>query len=157
MNKNILQGIFFGVYSAVITDIGLIFGIYKGSHSKKSILAGLATVSLCDTLADAYSLYISIKSENKDSSKNASVAGISAALCKFSITIIFIMLFFIFDIDNAIYFSVVYGSILIVVSSTYLSYIRKENYTNTIKYFAFYVIICILSYYIGFLVKMYIN
>ena len=61
MEKDYLQGLYFGIISGTITTLGLIIGLRSGTMSKLAIIAGILAISISDTLSDAFGLYISKK------------------------------------------------------------------------------------------------
>jgi len=59
----------FGLTSGVITTLGLMMGLYSGTHSRLAVIAGILTIALADSLSDATGIYLSEESENVHSKR----------------------------------------------------------------------------------------
>jgi len=54
----------FGLTSGVITTLRLMMGLYSGTHSRLTVIAGILTIALADSLFDAAGIHLSEESEN---------------------------------------------------------------------------------------------
>ena len=152
MEKNYLQGIYFGIISGTITTLGLIIGLRSGTMSKLAIVTGILAIAISDTLSDAFGLYLSKKAENtKDKSDAPFKTAVSVVIAKFIIAISFLVpILFISGINKSVIMSVIWGIIMIISASVYLSFIRKENIIlNTFKYIILTFFIIIVTHYSG--------
>tara|TARA_B100000674_G_C37872858_1_gene930422 strand:- start:831 stop:1316 length:486 start_codon:yes stop_codon:yes gene_type:complete len=152
MEKNYLQGLYFGIISGTITTTGLIIGLRSGTMSKLAIISGILAISISDTLSDAFGLYISKKAEDKkDISDGPLKTAIGVIFAKFIIANSFLIpVLLVSGIDLSVIICLVWSAILIVSSTSYLSIIRRENVIlNTSKYLFLTFIIVIITHYSG--------
>jgi len=69
MRETLLKGVGFGLTSGVITTLGIIVGLYTGTHSKLAVLAGMIVLALADALSDAMGIHISEEAEGEHTAK----------------------------------------------------------------------------------------
>ena len=152
MDKDYLQGFYFGIISGTITVLGLIVGLRAGTMSKKAIISGILAISISDTLADGFGLYTSKKAEKiKDKSDGPLKSGITVIITKFLIANSFLLpVLLIKDINLGIVISMIWGCILISISTTYLSILRKEKkIINISKNLILTIFIVFITHYSG--------
>jgi len=160
MDKNYLQGLYFGIISGIITVLGLIIGLGAGTMSKGAILAGVVAISISDTLADGFALYTSKKAEEtEDKSYGPLQAGSIVVITKFILALSFIVpLLWITDIHQSVIICLIWGCSIILFSAIYLSILRKEIIImNAAKYLTLTLFIVCLTYYSGVKINTYIT
>jgi VIT1/CCC1 family predicted Fe2+/Mn2+ transporter len=117
VRESLRTGISFGLTSGVITTLGLMVGLYSGSHSKPVVLGGILTIAIADAFSDAVGIHISEESKQGSSEKHVWVATASTFLSKFLFALTFVVPVLLFDLYMAILVSVVWGfSVLGVLS-----------------------------------------
>lgn len=52
-------GISFGLTSGVITTLGLMAGLYSGTHSRAIVIGGILTIAIADAMSDALGIHVS--------------------------------------------------------------------------------------------------
>jgi vacuolar iron transporter family protein len=134
-------GISFGLTSAVISTLGLMVGLHSGTGSKTVILAGVLTIAIADSFADALGIHISEESENVHTTRQIWSATIATFMTKFFFTLTFIVPVLLLPLFTAIIVSIVWGvSILTVLN--YL--IAKAQSKRPWKIIASHVLIAIV-------------
>ena len=68
MREAFRTGASFGLTSGVLTTLGLIVGLYAGTHSKLAVMGGIFTIAIADALSDALGrrLVINVLYINRD-------------------------------------------------------------------------------------------
>lgn len=135
------SGLSFGITSAAITTLGLIIGIYAGTHSLAIILSGILTVAIADSFADSLGVHLSQEAVGTNSSKVVWQSTIITFLAKLLFALTFIIPFLFLVIDFAIIICVVWGFILIG-SLSYL--IAKNTKQKPLKVIAEHYLIMIV-------------
>jgi len=122
INKHSLEvGLSFGITSGIITTLGLMVGLYSGTHSRITIIGGILTIAIADSFSDALGIHISEESEGIHTDKEIWQSTISTLLAKFIFTTLFIIPILIFELNTAIIVSVVLGLSLLSILSFALS------------------------------------
>ncbi|MDI9597668.1 MAG: hypothetical protein QM220_09105 [Atribacterota bacterium] len=122
INKHSLEvGLSFGITSGIITTLGLMVGLYSGTHSRITIIGGILTIAIADSFSDALGIHISEESEGIHTDKEIWQSTISTLLAKFIFTSLFIIPILIFKLTTAIIVSVVLGLSLLSILSFVLS------------------------------------
>jgi VIT1/CCC1 family predicted Fe2+/Mn2+ transporter len=91
MKHSLKVGFSFGLTSGIITTLGLMIGLYSGTHSKLAVLGGILTIAIADALSDALGIHISEESENKHTTKEIWESTISTFFSKFIFALTFVI------------------------------------------------------------------
>ena len=127
MKHSIQVGISFGSTSGVITALGLISGLYFGTESRTTLIAGIITIAIADSLSDALGIHISEESENIHTTKDIWISTVSTFLTKFIISSSFLIPLFIFPLSSAVPLSIIWGTFLLAIFSFYLARSQSKN------------------------------
>jgi VIT1/CCC1 family predicted Fe2+/Mn2+ transporter len=149
MDKAMRIGFSFGLTSGIITTLGLIVGLHSGTHSKLVIIGGILTIAIADAFSDALGMHISEESENKKT-RDIWISTITTFLTKFIFALTFFVPVFLFDINTAIFLSVVWGLSLITILSIYIAKKQgKQVWKVTLEHLAIAILVIIITHYIG--------
>ncbi|MCW8966216.1 MAG: hypothetical protein OQK82_05975 [Candidatus Pacearchaeota archaeon] len=152
MKKSIQKGFGFGITSGIITTLGLIIGLYSGTHSKVVVLSGILTIAIADAMSDALGIHISEESVSKDY-KQVWESTVSTFLFKFIFASMFILPFLFLELQSAIIFCIAFGMILLGVFSYYIAKSHKEKPIPVIsEHVIIGIIVVVLTYFVGELV-----
>jgi len=155
MNHSIKIGLSFGLTSGIITTLGLIMGLYSGTHSKLLVIGGILTIAIADAFSDALGIHISEESENKHSDKEIWQATASTFLSKFFFALTFIIPIVLFPLPLAVIISIIWG---LLVLGTFSFWITKGNKLRRWKVVAEHLIIALIvitaTYFIGSWIKI---
>lgn len=150
MENSIKKGLSFGLASGVITTLGLMVGMYSGTHSESVVIGSILTIAVADSLSDGLGMHLSEESQSSSTSKSIWQATFSAILTKFLIAVTFIIPILLLDLNTAIIVSIVWGLVLIILFSYYLAKSKKENPTNVIlEHIGITILVITLTYFIG--------
>lgn len=154
MKISIRKGIGFGLTSGIITTLGLIIGLYSGTHSKMIILAGILTIAIADALSDSLGIHISEESSRKQKQKQVWESTISTFLSKFFFALTFIIPVLLFQLTPAVIISIIWGLSLITLFSYYIAKIRNMKPVKVIKeHVTITILVIILTYLAGSLIS----
>ncbi|MBU1327135.1 hypothetical protein KKB64_04695 [Patescibacteria group bacterium] len=127
MKHSLKTGLSFGLTSATITTLGLMVGLYSGTHSKAAVLGGIFTIAVADAFSDALGIHISEESENIHSPREIWESTFSTFFSKFFFALTFAVPLLTLSLPTAITVSVVWGLTLLTVFSVYLAKLQKIN------------------------------
>jgi len=154
MRHSLKVGFSFGLTSAVITTLGLMVGLYSGTHSKLVVLGGIITIAVADAFSDALGIHISEESENKHTAKEIWESTISTFLFKFTFAITFVVPVLLFPLPTAIIVSIVWGLLLLGIFSLYMAREQKAKPWKVIsEHILIALIVIAVTYYVGILVE----
>jgi len=150
MNDQIKKGFGFGITSGIITTLGLIVGFYSGAYSRIVIIGGILIIAISDSMSDALGIHISEEFEGGSSEKEVWMATGFTFLFKFFFAMLFVLWFLFFSVKAAVFLSVAWGTLLIVVFSLYLAKKQKVSAFRVIfeHVFIMFLVICI-TYFVG--------
>ena len=121
MRKSLKTGLGFGITSGVITPLGLLVGLYASVGSKAAIIAGILTIAIADSFADALGIHVSQEFEKTNTNKDVWAATLYTLFVKFGMALSFIIPFFVFSLGCAVITSVVYGMIVLAICSYFVA------------------------------------
>lgn len=150
MKHSVAKGIGFGLTSGVITTLGLLVGLYSGTHSMIVVLGGILTIAVADGMSDALGIHISEEIIKKNSCKQVWESTIATFFTKLLFALTFAIPVIFLPLDTAIAVSVAWGILLIGI----LSYrIAKKKKTSVAKAMAEHIgiaiVVVILTYLLG--------
>jgi len=153
MNESVKSGISFGITSGTITTLGLMMGLYSGTHSKMVVIGGVITIAIADAMSDALAMHISEESRKGANKKRIWNATLSTFLSKFFYGLSFLVPILIFALRDAIIVSVVYGLLMLSFLNYKIAKSNKESVSKTIfEHLIIAVVVLVLTYYVGFFV-----
>lgn len=149
MNNAYKTGIGFGLTSGIITTLGLMIGLYSGTHSKIAVIGGIITIAIADALSDSLGIHISQESSGA-SIKKVWQSTILTFITKFFVAISFIMPFLFLTLEDAVFISVVYGIGLLGLFSYYIAVKRKEKpFKVILEHLTLAFLTIIITYLVG--------
>jgi VIT1/CCC1 family predicted Fe2+/Mn2+ transporter len=154
MRHSIKTGLSFGLTSAIITTLGLMVGIYSGTHSRVAVIGAILTIAIADAFSDALGIHIAEESENKHTPKEIWEATFSTFLSKFLFAMTFVLPVLFLRLNTAIIISILWGLFLLSLFSFYLA---KEQKTKPWKVIFEHLLIAIVvitaTYYVGIWIR----
>lgn len=158
MQEAIKRGLNFGLTSGVITTLGLMIGLYSGTHSKMVVIAGVLTIAVADSFSDALGIHVSEESISGNNKKRIWASTISTFLSKLVFTLTFVVPIFIFDLRQALLVDFIWGFVILSVASYKIAKEQKSKPINVISEHIFIAIVVILaSHYLGRYINLYIK
>ncbi len=146
---HIKSGIGFGLTSSIITTIGLMVGLFSGTHLRVAVIGGVITIAIVDALSDAFAMHISEESTGDESARDIWAATFSTFGAKFFFAIIFIVPVLLLELQTAIFASIVFGLLLIIAFSVWIAKSQNENIVKVVAEHLFIAIVVIVLAYLA--------
>ncbi|MFH1450830.1 MAG: hypothetical protein ABIF92_02515 [archaeon] len=127
MEHSIKIGVLFGLTSGVITTLGLMVGLYSGTHSELAVIGGILTIAIADAFSDALGIHVSEESENKHTAKEIWASTLSTFLSKFFFALTFVVPVLLFELSTAVIVSIFWGLFVLTVANFYIGRQKKEG------------------------------
>lgn len=145
----ILTRFSFGATSALITNIGLIVGFDYTKNPKISIIGGILVIAIADNISDTLGIHIYQESANHNI-KEVAISTYMNYISRFLVSIIFVVIVYVFPIKIAIILSLIYGlSVLSVISYIIAKNMTKKPLRMVLKHLSIALLVIILSNYLG--------
>ncbi len=150
MKHSLKVGFSFGLTSGIITTLGLMIGLYSGTHSKLAVLGGILTIAIADAISDALGIHISEESENKHTAKEIWESTISTFFSKFIFASTFIIPVLLFELSTAIVVSIIWGlSLLSILSFSIAKKQKGKPWKAVAEHLIIAVVVIVVTYYVG--------
>ena len=150
MKHSLKVGFSFGLTSGIITTLGLMIGLYSGTHSKLAVLGGILTIAIADAISDALGIHISEESENKHTAKEIWESTISTFFSKFIFASTFIIPVLLFELSTAIVVSIIWGLSLLGILSFSIAREQKGGPWKAVaEHLIIAVVVIVATYYVG--------
>ena len=150
MKHSLKVGFSFGLTSAIITTLGLMVGLYSGTHSRLVVIGGILTIAIADAFSDALGIHISEESENKHTTREIWESTISTFLTKFVFAVTFVVPVLLFPLTIAIIVSIVWGLSLLGIFSFYMAKEQKIKPWKVIsEHLLIAIIVVVITHYTG--------
>jgi VIT1/CCC1 family predicted Fe2+/Mn2+ transporter len=117
MKDSVKIGMNFGATSGVITTLGLIVGLHASTQSRLAVIGGILTIAIADALSDAFGIHLSEESQQEKSHIHAWTTTLYTFLFKFMITGSFLLPLLMCDTITAIYWSILWGILILLILS----------------------------------------
>ncbi len=143
-------GLSFGLTSGTITTLGLMVGLYSGTHSKLVVIGGILTIAIADAFSDALGIHVSEESEGKHTEKEIWLSTISTFFSKFLFALTFIIPVLLFELLIAIIVSIIWGLLLLGIFSFKIAKDQNAAPWKVIgEHLLIAIIVIIATYYLG--------
>ena len=150
MKHSLKVGFSFGLTSGIITTLGLMIGLYSGTHSKIAVIGGILIIAIADAFSDALGIHISEESENKHTTREIWESTISTFLSKFIFALAFIVPVLLLQLSTAIIASVVLGLFALGIFSFYIAKEQKVKPWKVImEHLLIAVVVIVITHYVG--------
>ena len=147
---HIKSGISFGLTSSIITTIGLMVGLFSGTHSRIVVLGGILTIAIVDSLSDSLAMHISVESTGVESEKDIWVSTFSTFGAKFFFALIFLVPVLLLGLQTAIIASIALGLFLITAFSIWITRSQNKNSAKVVgEHLLIAVAVIALAYFAG--------
>ena len=149
LRDSLKTGIGFGINSSVITTLGLMIGLFAGTHSKLAVIGGIVTIAIADAFSDSLAIHISEESKSKED-EHVRESTISAFFAKFLAAIIFLPAVLVLPILEGIVANVLLGMGILGAFSYYVAKERGDAPLHTIfEHVAIGATVILITYFVG--------
>jgi len=150
MKHSLKTGFSFGLTSGVITTLGLMIGLYSGTHSGIVVVGGILTIAIADAFSDALGIHISEEAENKHTAREVWESTVSTFLSKFVSALTFVVPVLLFQLSTAIIVSVIWGLSLLGIFSFQIAKEQKTKpWKVVMEHLVIALIVIAITYYVG--------
>lgn len=126
MNKETLQGVFFGLTEGTVTTIGIIIGMFASTSLKKAIIGAVLAATVSDSFGDSIGLYYSEKASSTDSNPLRVVLGM--VVIKVLVSLFYLLpIITVGNLKTAVICSLLLAFGVIISSLMYLADMRGEK------------------------------
>lgn len=147
-------GLSFGLTSGIVTTLGLMVGLYSGTHSKLAVIGGILTIAIADAFSDALGIHISEESEGVHTQKEIWQSTFATLFSKFVFAITFVIPVLVFDLRAAIIVGVAWGIFVISAASFFVAKMGKTKPWKSISEHIFIALVVVTAtYFTGKLVS----
>lgn len=137
--KAFRQGLSFGVVSSAMTVLGISLGVWSSAGKLRAIVASIIGLSISNSLADAFSIYMSDTATGD--SKNALIsAGVTAGI-EFVLPFLFLLPFLTMKLKNAVILNAIVGVLLVATTGIYVAKLNNRTGEKMIEDVGLYVAI----------------
>lgn len=155
MKRSHKSGFGFGVTSGIITPLGLIVGLYSGTHSTPVIVAGILTIAVADAFSDSLGIHVSKESDHEYSMREVWEATITTFLSKFCFALMFVVPFLLFSTSMAVIFSIMWGMLLLGIFSYWIAIGRKDSpWWAVLEHILIALFVVLITYYLPVWMKI---
>ena len=155
MKHSLRVGFSFGLTSGIITTLGLMMGLYSGTHSQHIVIGGILTVAIADAFSDAMGIHVSEESKNQYTTREVWESTFSTFLCKFVFSSIFIIPVLLLELQAAIIISVMIGLYLLFLISLDIAREQKIKPWKVIgEHLTIAAVVIVLTYYVGYWISL---
>ncbi len=145
-----MKGLSFGLTSGVITTLGMMVGLYSGTHSELAVIGGVLMIAIADAFSDALGIHVSEESANNHTIKEVWESTITTFLTKFFFALTFIIPLLLFSLKNAIWVSIGWGFFVLGFISYWMARNRKEKPLHIIgEHWLIASIVILITHYVG--------
>lgn len=143
-------GLYFGATSGVITTLGLITGLYAGTASLTAVLGGILVIAFADAMSDALGIHIAEEADPETDTAHVWAATLSTFATKFVFALSFAVPLLFMPLTPAVYTSVVWGMLVIILLSFLLARAQGVNPLPVVaEHVAIAGVVVVLSHFIG--------
>ena len=137
--KAFRQGVSFGVVSSAMTVLGISLGVWSSAGKLRAIVASIIGLSISNSLADAFSMYMSDTATG--GSEDALVSAAVTAGVEFIFPFVFLVPFLTMKLKNAVLVNAVIGVTLVAATGIYVAKLNNRGGAEMAGDVALYVAI----------------
>ncbi len=125
------EGVYFGILTSIITIVSFVVGLVgSGNTDRGEIISSIVAMSIADSMADAYGIYISNKTQSDEITdlqaiRGATYAFVSKFLCQLSFIVPF---FLITHPQGSALACAIWGILVLITISKYIAESSKESW-----------------------------
>ncbi|HUY00146.1 MAG TPA: hypothetical protein VMV49_11365 [Candidatus Deferrimicrobium sp.] len=137
-----------GFASGIIVALAIMVGLSAGTQTTQAVMSGIVVVAFVEGFSDAFSEYLSQKTEGNLSIRTVWKEAAELFATKFIIIIQFIFPFILLPLVDATQFAIFWGLFILSIISGYIA--RQQEKRRIIRTMALYVVAAIIIIYITY-------
>jgi vacuolar iron transporter family protein len=139
----------FGSSSAIITNLGLIAGLYCTSNAKLNILGSILLIAIADNISDTLGIHIYQEAEGLKA-KEVWFSSFTNFSSRLIISSLFALLIIFLPLQLALIYSIILGLLLLSIISYFIAVHKRNNpYIAIIEHLGIALLVIALSRILG--------
>jgi len=139
----------FGATSAIITNLGLITGLYFTPNAQINIIGSIMVIALADNISDSLGIHIYQEADHL-STREIWLSTFTNFATRLSVSLVFILIVVFFPLYEAILYLIILGLLLLSIISYIIAKNRKINPVRAIaEHLLIAAVVIFLSKYLG--------
>ncbi|MEK6750223.1 MAG: hypothetical protein AABY83_13645 [Pseudomonadota bacterium] len=143
----VLRGLAFGLTSGAITTLGLMVGLYSGTHSKLAVMGGILTIAIADAMSDALGMHLSEEFAAPLAARQVWLTTLVTFCAKLAMALTFALPLLLLSLDHAIWASVAWGILVVGVLSASIARTQGVSIWKVVAEHLIITILVILATY----------
>lgn len=150
MKHSLKIGLSFGLFSGVITTLGLMVGLNSSTGSKLVVVGGILIIAITDAFSDALGIHMSEESEIAHTSREIWEATFATWFFKFIFALTFLIPVLLFELNTAVLINIIWGLSLLSVFSFRIAKEQQINpWLAIIEHLIVAILVIIITYFVG--------
>ena len=139
----------FGSTAAIITNMGLVVGLFSSPNAKANIIGSILIIAVADNISDTLGIHIYQEAEGL-SAKEVWLSSFTNFISRFIVSLIFILLILALPIKTSVVCCLILGFFIISFTSYFIAVHKGKNpYLAVREHILVAVIVIILSKALG--------
>jgi VIT1/CCC1 family predicted Fe2+/Mn2+ transporter len=139
----------FGMTAAIITNLGLIAGLYFSSDAKTNIIGSILIIALADNISDSLSIHIYQESERFEA-KEVWISTFSNFMVRLLVSLFFVLIVVFLPLMIASIILIVFGLLLLSFISYIVAKRRGMNpYVSIAEHLVIAILVVVVSRFLG--------
>ena len=139
----------FGSTAAIITNMGLVVGLFSSLNAKVTIIGSILIIAVADNISDTLGIHIYQEAEGL-SAKEVWLSSFTNFISRFIVSLMFILLILALPLKTAVVCCLILGLFIISFTSYFIAMHKGKNpYLAVLEHIGVAVIVIILSKALG--------
>ncbi len=139
----------FGSTAAIITNMGLIVGLFSSPNARVNIIGSILIIAIADNISDTLGIHIYQEAEGLKA-KEVWLSSFTNFISRFIVSLLFILLILALPLKTAVVCCLILGLLIISFTSYFIAVHKGKNpYLSVFEHIGVAVIVVILSRVLG--------
>jgi VIT1/CCC1 family predicted Fe2+/Mn2+ transporter len=136
--------------SGIITTLGLLVGLSRGTDSRAAVLAGVITIALADSLSDALGIHMSEESEGVHRPSQIWTSTFTTFAAKLVMALTFVVPVALLPLGTATIVAVIWGAVALIALSISQARGRGDDPVPVVlEHLVAGILVVVASYFVG--------
>jgi vacuolar iron transporter family protein len=139
----------FGATTAVITNMGLVTGLFFSPNAKMTIIGSILVIALADNISDSLGIHIFQEAE-KINIKEVWLSTLTNFLTRFFVSMVFVLTVAFLPMEKAVVYVVILGLLVLALISYFVALSRNRNpFYAIVEHIGIAAIVIFASHWVG--------
>ncbi len=116
----------FGSFAAIITNLGIIAGLFSSGNAKGNIIGSMLVIAIADNISDTLGIHIYQEAEGLTQAQ-VWLSSLTNFASRFSVSMIFVLLIALLPLNLAAVVCLIFGLVVISLISYFIAVFKKRN------------------------------